>query len=301
MKFHVYLCNSNLTQITVPLDKLHRVNMPKCYLLCDFASLVWLSLYCDSVYVCRPGNIRPCEWVGGRTVLQPYPRSAVITHLTPLICTYSFGNNDCVYVAYNETSGWVVCLISWTLKCSYILIMMFNFGFNLKTWILPSNLVPYGRSYILLLWCLLIHIICILYILLKNPIEDSCTNPRCQAIKFCTVVPNICGSWVWNLIHVILMVPRVLSWFLDSWKICVCDIIFLIANQKDRGVWEDCNRLLGPQVGTWRNYMVVGFSIGIPDCYSRVANSGILVLSSHVPQMRGKVLVNIMGTDHWEN
>jgi len=170
--------------------------------------------------------------------------------------------------------------------------VMLKFGFNLKTWILTSNLVPYGHSYILLLWCLVIHIVCILYILLKNPIEDSCTNPRCQvmkAIKFCTVVPNICRSWVWNLIHVILTVPRVLRWFLDSWKICVRDIIFPIANQKDRGVWEDCNRLLGTKVGTWRNYMVVGFSIDIPNCYCRVANSGVLVLSSHVPQMTGKV------------
>jgi hypothetical protein len=170
--------------------------------------------------------------------------------------------------------------------------MMFNFGFNLKTWILTSDLVPYGLSYILLLWRLLIHNVCILYDLFKNPIEDSCTNPRCQvmqATKFCTVVPNICGSWVWNLIHVILMVPRVLRWFLDFWKICVHDIIFLIANQKDRGVWEDCNRLLGPQVGMWRNNMVMGFSIGIPNCYCRVAKSGILVLSSNVPKMRGKV------------
>ena len=45
---------------------------------------------------------------------------------------------------------------------------------------------------------------------------------------------------------------------------------------------EDCDRLLGPQVGMWRNYMVMGFSIVIPNCYCRVAKSGILVLSSNV-------------------
>ena len=169
--------------------------------------------------------------------------------------------------------------------------MMFDFGFNLENWILTSDLVPYGLSYILLLWCLLIHIVYILYVLLKNPVDDRCTNSRCQvmqATKFCTVVPNVCGSWVWNLILVILMVRRVLRWFLDFWKICVHAIIFPIANQKERGVWEDCNRLLGPQVGMWRNYMVMGFSIGIPNCYCRVAKSGILVFSSHVPQMRGE-------------
>jgi hypothetical protein len=39
IKFHVYFSNSDLTQNTVPLEELHRVNTLKCYLLCAFASV----------------------------------------------------------------------------------------------------------------------------------------------------------------------------------------------------------------------------------------------------------------------
>jgi hypothetical protein len=37
--------------------------------------------------------------------------------------------------------------------------------------------------------------------------------------KFCTVVFNICGLSVWNLFHVTLLAPRILSWLLYVWKI----------------------------------------------------------------------------------
>lgn len=182
--------------------------------------------------------------------------------------------------------------------------MLFNFGFNLKTWILTSDLVPYGLSHVLLLWCLLIHIVCILYVLL-NPIEDRCANPRCQvmqATKFCTAVPNICGSWVWNLIHVILMVPRVLRWFLDFWKICERDIIFPIANQKDRKVFEKtvtgywAHKWVCEET-TWWWASVLVFLIVIVEWL----NQGFWYCPVMYPKWQGNFLVNIIGTDHWEN
>jgi hypothetical protein len=47
-----------------------------------------------------------------------------------------------------------------------------------------------------------------------NPLIQDSKNSMCevaQAIKFCTVAPNICGSSVWNLLHVTLLEPRVLK------------------------------------------------------------------------------------------
>jgi len=32
--------------------------------------------------------------------------------------------------------------------------------------------------------------------------------------KFCAVVPNICGSSVWNLLYVTLLPPRILRWLI---------------------------------------------------------------------------------------
>jgi len=49
------------------------------------------------------------------------------------------------------------------------------------------------------------------------------TNPGGQvamATEFCTVGSNICGCPVRNLLHVTLLVPRILRWFLDFWEIC---------------------------------------------------------------------------------
>jgi len=37
--------------------------------------------------------------------------------------------------------------------------------------------------------------------------------------KICMVVPNICGSSVWNLLCVTLLAPIILKWLLDIWKI----------------------------------------------------------------------------------
>jgi len=38
--------------------------------------------------------------------------------------------------------------------------------------------------------------------------------------KFCSMVSNICGPSVLNLLHVTLMTPKILRWHLYSWKIC---------------------------------------------------------------------------------
>jgi hypothetical protein len=45
------------------------------------------------------------------------------------------------------------------------------------------------------------------------------TVPLC-ARKVCAVAPDICGFCLWNLLHVTLLSPRILTWLLDFWKIC---------------------------------------------------------------------------------
>ena len=40
-----------------------------------------------------------------------------------------------------------------------------------------------------------------------------------QTTEFCTVAPNVCGSSVRKLLHVTLLMPRILRWLLDFWKI----------------------------------------------------------------------------------
>ena len=38
--------------------------------------------------------------------------------------------------------------------------------------------------------------------------------------KFCVMVPTVCGSSEWYLLHVTLLAPRVLRWLLLFVKIC---------------------------------------------------------------------------------
>jgi len=43
---------------------------------------------------------------------------------------------------------------------------------------------------------------------------QGCTNPGhhiAQATEFCMMAVDICGSSVWNLLHVIILVLRILS------------------------------------------------------------------------------------------
>ena len=47
------------------------------------------------------------------------------------------------------------------------------------------------------------------------------TNPGRQvarSTKFCTAAPNMCGSLVWNLLHVTFVAPRILRRLLEFWK-----------------------------------------------------------------------------------
>jgi hypothetical protein len=46
-----------------------------------------------------------------------------------------------------------------------------------------------------------------------------------QVIEFCAVTPNICVSSVWNLFHVTLLVPTILRWLPNFWKICLSLIL----------------------------------------------------------------------------
>jgi hypothetical protein len=55
-------------------------------------------------------------------------------------------------------------------------------------------------------------------------LKQRSTNPGCQvavATNFCTVVPNICGSPLWNLLHVTPLEHRVLKRLQEVW--CSCD------------------------------------------------------------------------------
>jgi len=52
--------------------------------------------------------------------------------------------------------------------------------------------------------------------------RQGCKKLVCQvtvATKFCTVAPNIFGSSVWDMLHVMLLAPRILRWLLDFWNI----------------------------------------------------------------------------------
>jgi hypothetical protein len=59
--------------------------------------------------------------------------------------------------------------------------------------------------------------------LMRKIMKQVCANPGCQvpwSAKFCVAVPYICGSAVWNFLHVTRLTPRILWWLLDFWKIC---------------------------------------------------------------------------------
>lgn len=50
-----------------------------------------------------------------------------------------------------------------------------------------------------------------------------CTNPECYFIlssKICVMVPNICGSFVWNFFYITFLAPIILMELLDLTKIC---------------------------------------------------------------------------------
>ena len=67
-------------------------------------------------------------------------------------------------------------------------------------------------------------VLCVLPYSTYAQLEERCTNPKGQVprlIKFCTVVLNICGCSVWNLLQVPVLAPSILRTLLDFWQIYV--------------------------------------------------------------------------------
>jgi hypothetical protein len=66
---------------------------------------------------------------------------------------------------------------------------------------------------------------------------QRCTNLGglvTRETEFCTVVCNIYGSLVWNLLHVTLLAPRILKWHQQFWK-TVCPWLTLLSKQPYQG------------------------------------------------------------------
>jgi hypothetical protein len=64
-----------------------------------------------------------------------------------------------------------------------------------------------------------------------EPLYYGCTNPRHQVAmetKLCTVVPNIYGSSVWNMLHFMFLVSRIMKWLLNFWKFCAPLLLLLL-------------------------------------------------------------------------
>jgi hypothetical protein len=62
------------------------------------------------------------------------------------------------------------------------------------------------------------------------------TNPGCQiaqATDVLMVATEICGSSVKNLLHATFLVPRILRWLLDVWKICAPLDISIKCNKRE--------------------------------------------------------------------
>ena len=62
-----------------------------------------------------------------------------------------------------------------------------------------------------------------LYYTQRDVPNQRCTNPGCYIIlssKICMMVPNICGSFMWNFFCVTLPTPIILMELLDLSKIC---------------------------------------------------------------------------------
>jgi len=97
---------------------------------------------------------------------------------------------------------WVTSAVHYTSWNSVISDTPVNRWVNRTEWVLYLASNPYG-----------IH----------SPEQRGTNSGREVTLEttFCTVTSKICGSAVWNWLHVTLLVPRVLRWPLDFWKICV--------------------------------------------------------------------------------
>jgi hypothetical protein len=73
------------------------------------------------------------------------------------------------------------------------------------------------------------------------------------AIKFCAVATDICGSSVWNLVHVAILALRILRWLLDFWKICVP----LVYNVCRYAPHNDVSVNDGPHIWRWSHKIMI--------------------------------------------
>ena len=89
---------------------------------------------------------------------------------------------------------------------------------------------------------------------------------------FSTVVPNICGSSVWNFFRITLLAPRIVGWLLNFWKILCsstvshydfqlkqrCEFLIFLSGEVDGSVLVGyCASLLGDWCPMFRDSMIV--------------------------------------------
>jgi hypothetical protein len=52
-------------------------------------------------------------------------------------------------------------------------------------------------------------------------ISGSCSEARVhesRTTKFCTLVPYVCGSTLWNVVYFTVLAPRITRWLLDFFE-----------------------------------------------------------------------------------
>ena len=92
--------------------------------------------------------------------------------------------------------------------------------------------------------------------------DQRCINPECQvvmAIKFCTKVPKISGSSLWNWLRVALLAPRILRWlqvFCKNLPTPAYETVWydgLYSDVAEHLYLLGCNAVSGPRLfqGTW--------------------------------------------------
>ena len=55
----------------------------------------------------------------------------------------------------------------------------------------------------------------------QGRLRQGCRTPTChvaRSTKFCTVAPHICGSSIWNMLYVYILMPGILRWLINFAK-----------------------------------------------------------------------------------
>jgi hypothetical protein len=84
----------------------------------------------------------------------------------------------------------------------------------------------------------------------QNYVKYDCEAERARDAgarqpELCTVALSVCGSSIWNLLHVTLLAHRILRWLLDFWKICGH---LLWSHNKLEHKWRE---------GRWQVYLLI--------------------------------------------